>query len=326
MSAGYDFVPLPEKARRAERDNNRHDRRLPQYMQALIEVEFIAEEPIHIGSGSRALQNGKVVKEAAKIEGRPGVPGSSLRGALRARLEAITRSCCISGAPRGARLGPNLPSRSYPDHQVEFAPKVLNHDAFQRCEGRQLCLACSIFGHMGVRSRLSVHDLHSLQGTSFVTKAMPQLFSPRPHHLGNLGTADIGNQRIVINDLLGRKFHQNGGPKTDKSELIEVIPIGVALEGKLSLSNASAEEIGALLAVLGEEPQSFLKIGSGKAHDFGALALSRVDVQLRQGGKLIAANDAQFEQWHKAFRESPDRWQNGLDRLVQIHALEGGEP
>jgi CRISPR/Cas system CSM-associated protein Csm3 (group 7 of RAMP superfamily) len=326
MNEGYDFVPLPGEVHRIVRQNNQHDIRMSNYFQALIDVEFDANEPIHIGSGSRALQNEKVVREAARIEGRPGIPGSSLRGVLRARLEAITKSCCISGAPADRRLDKGLPSQTYPDYQVQFDPKIAQQVVFRQCQGGELCMACSIFGHMGTRSRLSVQDLSSPKATSFATKLMPQLFSPRPHHLGEKRTTVEENKKLIINDLRGRKFHENGGPApTGKKELVEVIPEGTTLTGRLSFSNATSEEMGALLAILGENPLSYIKIGSAKSHGFGALVPVGATIKLRQAGSLSVANEKQKAAWRRDFQQSKDRWESGEQKLLDMYPLGGEE-
>ncbi len=325
MSAGYDFVPLPPQVYRAQRGNDRHDRRMPDALQAIVEVRFRAEEPVHVGMGSRALLNGKVIRQGARILGKPGIPGSSMRGVLRARLEAISKSCCLSGAPKSRQLTKSLPSTSYPEHHVQFSQDVQRHAVFKNCEGSQLCLACCLFGRTTQRSRLSVRDLALIGDSGFLVERMPQLFSPRPHHLGKFGPPNA-NKLLTVTRLYGRKFYVNGGPRVEKAEGVEVIPVGAVLAGTLSMINATQAELGALLAALGHLPRSFLKLGSGKAHGFGRLRLTELSVRLRDGFRLRTAAPEELGRWREAFLESPDRWPEGETALVGLHGgADGGE-
>src|SRR5262249_3075767 len=153
-------------------------------------------------------------------------------------------------------------------------------DVFLRggCRPESLCLACSLFGLMGRRSRLSVQDLQTQEGMQFSIENMPQLFSPRPHHLGYF-SEDRRRQQLTVTKLRGRKFHQNGGPvASGKTEPVEAILSETLLKSTLSFVNASPEELGAVLTALGWTPKSFLKIGSGKAHGFGQMRLQTINV------------------------------------------------
>jgi len=322
MSSGYDFVPLPDAVSRQTRDNNRHDLRLKNFLQVLIEARYVTVEPIHIGAGSRALQDGNVVRESVRILGRPGIPGSSMRGLLRARFEAITKSCSISDCPRPTRLGPNLPSSTFPAYDVRFAKSVAMHPVFERCQKPVLCLSCALFGLMQQRSRLSVHDVETAAGTTFCREPMPQLFGPRPHHLGTFSVDD--HQRcLTVNALHGRKFHCNGGPTgPGRSELVEVIPQGTELRAKMSVVNASPVELGALLAALGRDPVSVLKVGAGKAHGFGRLEAMRqpahFSVRIQSPTASTLATAEEISDWRAAFTQSSDYWQTGEQALSAL--------
>jgi hypothetical protein len=86
------------------------------------------------------------------------------------------------------------------------------------------------------------------------------------------------------------------------------------LTGQLRLLNATPAELGGLLAALGCDPASALKLGGGKAHSFGrALCHARCT--------LAAAGAAPLDptRWRQSFVESPDRWSKGEDQLVALH-------
>ena len=325
MSDGYGFVPLPERVRREVRAHETHARRAPGTLRARFDLEFRADEPIHVGSGSVGLVDGSVVRLATRIAGRPGIPGSSLRGVLRARIEAITNSCCPTKPPKEVRLGKGLPSRTYPDHRVCFTHAAVGHDVFTRCFDRSKdawCLACSLFGRTGHRSRVSVRDFVVQAGESFKLEKMPQRFSPRPHHLGEFEVRP--GQVLEVTRLHGRKFAMNDGPQAGSPELVEAIPAGAQLTGTLLVTNALPPELGAVVTGLGHLPPSFLKIGSGKAHRFGRLRLTRIEVTVQEGARSRVAPLDDLRGWRAAFEnDAGDRFAAGEESLLQLHRLEG---
>lgn len=326
MSAGYEFVRLPDRIEVRVREEAVHDRRVKGTLSGCIVVTFVAEQPVHIGSGYKGLVDGKVVRCGTLVRGVPGLPGSSLKGVLRARYEAITRSC----APGGTKEFWKVRSQSM---GLDGAPARLTQEARNKSVFRAheypkeqaLCPACALWGRMSFRSRVSVADFASDGVERFDVAKMPKQFGPNVHHVGpfrRTGDGGRGERAPVLEvfDLHGRKFAVGRGPSaTDaKEELVEVIPRGTELRGEIRIANVVPAELGGLLIALGwGRYRSVLKIGGGKALGFGRVRASSVTYRLKDyAGRAISADEAA---WSDHFERSEDRFLEGSKRLVEIH-------
>ncbi len=119
-------VPSPERARPPSRDRGLYGR---------LSMTLTCQTPLHIGSGSPILIQNRLVAGVAAVRaaGRlvPIIPGSSLKGAVRAVVEAITPSC--------ERVA------------------ITKVDA---CRGSDaLCPACRVFGAPGWKALIGFGDL-----------------------------------------------------------------------------------------------------------------------------------------------------------------------
>lgn len=307
---GYDFVPLVPDVRRVARAEACWDRHASGTLSGRIELTLIAEQPLHVGGGSKEARPPHVVLRGARIRGRPGIPGSSLKGVLRARYEAITRSCTnlfpastlikirsSTTRIKKARLTPSL------------RPAALGGGCTERCA----CPACALFGRMSLRSRITVTDLVCIGDTEFALAAMPERFGPNLHHVGPSRINASGDAFDVLG-LHGRKFHRGRGPATEARQHVETIPPGAELFGQIRLFNVTPAEVGGLLTALGCDPVSAIKLGGGKAHGFGRARCHARCVLVAHGSTPLDP-----AQWRAAFCASPDRWTDGETRLVALH-------
>jgi hypothetical protein len=304
---GYDFVPLAPDVRRIARAEARWDRGAPGTLAGRIDITLTAEQPLHVGSGSKEARPPHVVLRGARVRGRPGIPGSSLKGVLRARYEAITRSCTSLGPPSKARIN----SRS----GIRNARLAISLPAVLRdgCTEKVACPACALFGRMSLRSRITVTDLVCTGDTDFALAAMPERFSPNLHHVGPRRINASADAFDVLG-LNGRKFHCGHGPATEARQHVETIPTGAELIGQIRLFNVTPAEVGGLLTALGCDPVCVIKLGGGKAHGFGR-------ARCHARSTLVAHGSAPLDsaRWRSAFLASPDRWDDGETRLVALH-------
>ena len=117
-----------------------------------------ALSPIHIGSGIIDLgQDVELIKTAVRTSGNVVIPGSSLKGAIRSVVEAISESCVCKVSGRIRRAVPR---------------------DFAECRQKErLCVACRIFGAMGFHGNVAIQDAPQIEG-EIVTKLVPELYAP----------------------------------------------------------------------------------------------------------------------------------------------------
>jgi CRISPR/Cas system CSM-associated protein Csm3 (group 7 of RAMP superfamily) len=319
---GYEFAPLPERVHRAARPQAVHNRRIEGALSGVIEVVLRAEQPVHVGSGFKRLrEDGKVVRRAAEVRGRPGIPGSSLKGVIRSRYEAITYSCA-GPAPKGGKVK----SSSYRNVEyASFTSLVTCKDVFSSdCQEGPCCAACALFGRMSLRGRITITDFAAAEGLGFSIGEIPEQFGPNAHHLGNFSvtTSRRGDEEFRVSSLHGRKFAAGHGPVAPNARLqqIEVLPEGAVMQGALRISNVLPIELGGLMTALGVLPNSALKIGAGKGQGFGRMAVAELKFRLQDHMRTEEnVDELAMKDWRDAFVKCSDRWKSGEQALIAIH-------
>lgn len=260
-----------------------------------LEIE-VRSEYLYVGSGDFGL-----VKEAerepayytfARCNGQLVIPGTSIKGAVRSVLEALSNSC-VRQSGRRERL-----PRGRQDHQA--------------CEDeRSLCPACRLFGTTGYRGRVHFSDATPVGQVKSKVIKIADLWPPR--------------------QTKGRKFYQSKGfprpadadMKPQKSHrFIEAVPKGARFATTLYFENLSTAEMGLLIHSLGMEPrrkETFgkltvvfafpVKIGGAKPRCLGSVyfrpkgtRLWRAEgtdlmAALRQGGVAPKSLLAQLLEW-----------------------------
>ena len=315
---GYSFVPLSDQVVRKHRPNASLDRVHRDCMGAVISVSYVALEPVHIGSGFWTIRGNHAIRGVVRSSVNPVIPGSSMKGVIRARYEAITKSCAHQRAPSKRKLDDKLPSRTYHGYEVEFGRKVQEHSVFSNCSPTKMCSACALFGMMSQRGRVSVRDLVVAPGTDLAEEELPKRFSPRPHHLGVYARSKDSEDKLVVHTLHGRKFHTGDAPSSHlPAERAEAIRTGTVISGKITCTNVTEAEFGGLLSALGIIPRTDLKIGAAKAYPFGRLALARLQVDVKKRPKNFD-EDNFSDRVVAQFRASEDYWKDGERAIVEI--------
>ena len=230
----YFFVPVARPERRPFTDRAGG-------LWGELQLRGEALAPLHVGSGVPEPAGGQL---AAGLPMEPGggggalvpvIPGSSLKGALRAVFEAVTRSC--------------------------------DPLSDERCQALdQTCPACDLFGFAGrrdaagrpasLRGALAVSDL-AVDGR-LRTERVPQRYGGHP------GAPRHGRR------LYG--MAPEVSPAT-ADELLTLIDQGARLDGQLRLAGAEPAAVGALLLAAGLVPEGLplLRLGGGKNRGFGAV-------------------------------------------------------
>lgn len=319
MSTGYGFTPLPAEVVRHDRSLTLAERISGRWF-GRLELTCRVYQALHVGAGFKALRDGRAVRMIVRAGGVPVIPGSSMKGALRARFEAMTKSCA-GAAPKAQK---RIVSRTYNGAEVELSPEVRRSDIFTECDDGAQCAACALFGFQtrrsGQRSRVSVRDFVFADARVELGK-MPEQYSPRLHHLGNFDV-DRGGQRLTVTSLHGRKFAVGrSSAEVTQEQGVEVVPPQSIARGVITLFNLEPAELGGLLAALGRRPESAIKIGAGKGLGFGAVRIESVTYALKDaaGGRI----EPDERGWREAFTRSADYHREGEGRLIELHR---GEP
>ena len=160
----FAFVPLPSHVNRSRPIG--HDKFQHHRTTGRLHGTIKALTPIHIGSGiidfgEHVNQPVELIKSATRTKGEIVIPGSSLKGAIRSVVEAISQSCVCKtkvSLPRGPL------------------------EQFRECKrnnrNEQLCIACRMFGAMGYQGNITLQDAPFIQG-KIVTKGVPLLQRPQ---------------------------------------------------------------------------------------------------------------------------------------------------
>lgn len=277
----YGFVPLPPTIRRARRSQETHSLRVANGFTAAVEVELVTRQAVHVGSGFKVERDGQIVRGTARVGDAWGIPGSSMRGVLRSRYEAITRSCVLF-KPKGGRIR----SRTLPEsvRKAEFTLHPQEQAKLEICRVGELCPACSLFGALALRSRVRVSDFIAERATVALSR-VPRMFAPNLHHVGHFKPPREGDTTVKVTSLYGRKFYRDQPSSTVTYEPVEVLPEMTRLAGRLTLSNVTAAEYGGLIVALGAlpVPGHCIKVGCAKREGFGSVQVTGVRASVRHG-------------------------------------------
>ena len=268
-------------------------------MTGVLEFSLYTERPVQVASGyedfmkdERGRENLASVMPVVEKGGKQWhvIPGSSLKGALRSIVEAISPSFLpVSG--RKLR---------------DFIP-----NGVRRCTSKEhLCPACCLFGVTG-------GGKNSYQGNLFLEDI---LVDPREMNLWRtpiLWTPGGRSRRVPRrylskNRLAGRKFYYHGKPAAGPDWRIAVKQ-GVNLGAKISFENLPEAFLGLVIAALGLAPQYpfLIKVGAGKPVGMGSIRVDCKGISLmgniegtgRLGGslkKLDGDIDQEFSKWVSA--------------------------
>lgn len=120
----------------------------------VIETILINKTPVSIGCGREIT--GAIDNPIVRMNGKPYIPGSSLKGVLRVEAERYVKTI----------YGPDRVCDITNPHGDRGELKLKK----ERAEDYKPCLVCSIFGGPTVASHLKVYDAYPLNGQYHVEK------------------------------------------------------------------------------------------------------------------------------------------------------------
>jgi len=270
----YDFVPFPKERPYREKGAGQ-DKLNPCLLSGTLELTLHTLTPVHVGLGYSdfvtagnqeylaALQASKPVREADAVRRRYLIPGSSLKGAVRSIVEAITRSCIRITQ---GRHRPYIPQ------------------GYGGCMSvNDLCIACRLFGAQDYQGHVSFEDAVAPRG-SLVLLGTPLLWTPAR------GGHGLPPRYLQGNQARGRKFYRHARPPSGVDPRA-CIKSGAELPLRIHFLNLSEAELGVLLTALGQHPDHPfpIKLGGGKPVGLGSVQIILNRVTLLQGVDALKA-------------------------------------
>ena len=293
----FAFMPLPNRVNRQRPTG--HDLYNAECTTGQIQGTIEALSPIHIGSGIIDLgQDVELIKTAVRTSGNVVIPGSSLKGAIRSVVEAISESCVCKVSGRIRRAVPR---------------------DFAECRQKErLCVACRMFGAMGFQGNIAIQDAPQIEG-EIVTKLVPELYAP-------------GRYQHGMRDIPGRKFYMHGQVASGETP-VEACEVGSKFRFVVQIDNLRQAEWGLLCTALGHHPNHpfKIKIGGAKPVCFGSIdfQLERIQIEAQTRDQYLdwdvkpesAKTGEQLETWkHECITQATDSLikQNLLTDLAHI--------
>jgi hypothetical protein len=268
-----------------------------------VEGKLIALSPVHVASGSIEVTRRKpsLVKAHYRSSGKPTLPGSSLKGAIRSIVEAISNppSCLRVTTARFDNLPANV----------------------KKCGKKDsLCISCRMFGAMGDLGQIRFSDAVMLHGSTEIIQ-IPSLFAPRSRERVYYERGKVG----------GRKFYLHGhdGKTAPGNVPIEACTVGATFSLRVDFENLSHGQLALLLCALGQgSPKLFPKLGGGKPACCGSIEIVDVTVNTISARALATDFDSSPNVETLASLVGATRQidQNCLSQLATILTYPGDQP
>lgn len=258
----YDFVPIDWNTSPIRHPASPHDRFSG--VSGKIEGTITAETPVFIFDSPR--RRGGAEPFMKNQHGQRIIPGSSLKGLFRSLVETVGNGCFL------------LFDGKYKDRDINEVIDYSNElpDNFKKCQTKNLCIACRMFGAMHSSDMLSLghisfNDAVEVNICEHEAVYTIALMGPKPRH----DAFYLDPQQWIA----GRKFyfHQPSGitpaPQTNTAYNEHITPVDTGSQFAFSLqfTNLETLELKTLLYVLALEPDMRHKIGYGKPAGLGSV-------------------------------------------------------
>ena len=203
-------------------------------LRGMMTIELEALTPVFVGTGDYEYDEDGIYQPFAQREGRLIIPGASLKGVIRSYAEALSPSCEAGKRSEG-----------------------------RKCDDKNLCICCSIFGCLGFMGRISFFDAELVKPVS-------------SEELLNIELRWGQRNR----DWGGRRFYPHHSPDywlvESGGEWVETVKTETKFRFNLNFQNLEPLEIGLILLAMGLSPQHpfDLKLGGGKNRGLGSVRFS----------------------------------------------------
>lgn len=261
---------------------------------------LVGTTALHVGTGSETSGlSPSDLPIARDGRGRPYVPGSSFRGALRAGLESLLRGLDHEVCdPFDRTEGSPTLSCGERTHRRRKDLQDLNESfgeqrAFELA-WEESCPICQLFGHLFLASRVWIGDLRlveSSDGASYVRDG-------------------VGLDRDLRSAAKGILYN------------FEALPPGARFELALEVDNPRDWEVGLLLAGLDLVGDGYIRVGGKSARGLGRAEVEGLVLQRRTARSFLDGSGAE-----KVGPQERDRLlQQARQHFIQSQAPDGGTP
>lgn len=262
-----------------------------QMNQIRLDLSIIPNGPLLIRSGRTGADPTRPNLECVRttVDGKPSVfiPGSSLKGVIRAHAERLMRSEELKITDTFSKLAAQAFDQATPGVETYAGS----------------CPLGRTFGNLHVKGHVSVSDLipggHAPSGSEERSKELER--------------ANAVEQRngVAIDRLLGAA---SGGALFDE----EVVVQG-RFDGRILLRNVQLYQLALILLVLRDLDEGFLQLGSSttRGHGFVKVEIRSLIIESRRGkspqGKLVGVGDLLAAKEYQLFADDHIDLPQGLD-------------
>ncbi|MBW4641464.1 MAG: CRISPR-associated protein [Goleter apudmare HA4340-LM2] len=251
----YEFVSFPQERPNLQRPAGHH-KYFSDRLHGTLFLTLKVQTSLHVSTGvvvmGSDIGNNRIPLIKTMVQGvdqKLSIQGSSLKGCIRSVYEAITNSTLAVVTNKYKR------DNKYPNERLPCNDK------------EQLCPASRVFGALNWQGLLDFNDA-KCESIGSSTGFMPSLYRPRP---------DESSAYFIRGKVAGRKFYYNTNRAIDKDQN-SGIPVQQAgreytFKTQLHFKNLTAEELGTLFIILGQDSKYTiaLKVGGGKPIGMGTM-------------------------------------------------------
>ena len=221
-------------------------------------VEFTGQlrmtSALHVGGGvgTTSFTDAGVLRHP---DGRPFIPGSSMKGALRSHLERFAQapaledtgltSCLLYPEDPSAISAPECPSPGWIEESKDATTA-------EESDFEQLCHTCTLFGSPILAGKVRVPDLELIR--------------------------DTYDGEVEIRDGVG--IDRDRGRPVDSIKFdYEVVPSGTAFEFSLSIDSPDSAELGLAAIAIREMQEGRVSVGAQTTRGLGSCVLEHLQVR-----------------------------------------------
>jgi CRISPR-associated RAMP protein (TIGR02581 family) len=234
-----------------------------------------AQTALRIGAGRTAEITGTDLPVVRDTFGRPYIPGSSFKGALRSLIESIARS--VNDSPKAACNPTNENAWCLPSAEDKTDQEI----------EQEICLVCHVFGSPWWASKVSIRDLRVEE---------------------SLWAGQFENRNGVAID------RETETAADQKLYNFEVVPAGTQFNCEIVVENAEDWELGLLMLGLRPFERGEAALGGARSRGLGLVELKWDSRKQIKGGEALLdylvgdsagepISDEVVKGWVKEFRK-----------------------